>query len=465
MKLIIDNQLRMLSAPEELTSWFALQLTFDNPLYLEAVKHNRYIGKLHPYIYMYKPLPNGIVLPRGYLQLIEDSMIGRGLGLHITDNRVLSAPIFVKSNIVLRPYQKEAKLALLSHPNGMLIAPAGSGKTILGLDIFASVHQKMLWLTHTNRLANQVIERMVGTNELPPIFPDINRKEIGFIGGGKYSIGDRITIGMIPTLVRRKVELPEIGRKFGLVIIDEAHHVPASTFLKVLEHFASYYLYGLTATPYRRDSLEDIMFAGLGLANSVISRKQVKKEGGIITPTVIKRSVATTRCDGNDFHYIVRELLIPDDHRLIMIVTDILREAYKGNYCIVISTRKAYCEMIYGLVNKHWVKSAIATGDYTRKHNDAQVVKLESGEATVLVTTFELLGEGFDVQKLNRGFIALPFREKTRVEQAVGRLQRTCEGKIDAKLYDYVDVNIGILNNQYIHRANVYKALGMKIME
>ena len=455
----------MLDSPEELQNWFAVQLTFDNPLYLEAMKRKRYIGNLDPHICMYKSLPKGIVLPRGYLQLIEGSMVGKGLGLSIRDNRVLLPPVSVKSNIVLRSYQKQAKFALLSHSNGMLIAPAASGKTIMGLDIFASLHQSMLWLTHTNRLANQVIERIVGTEDTPPIFSDVNKDEIGFIGGGKYSIGDRITIGMIPTLVRRLVDLPEIGRRFGLVIIDEAHHVPASTFLKVLEHFSSYYLYGLTATPYRRDKMEDIMFAGLGLANSVIHRKEVREKGGIITPIVVKRSVPAPVFDGNDFHYIIRELVLPNEQRRIMIVTDVLREAYKGNYCIVISTRKSYCESLFATINKHWPKSAIATGDYTRKHNDEQVLKLESDEVTVLVTTFELLGEGFDVQKLNRGFIALPFREKARVEQSIGRIQRTCENKSDAIMYDYVDENIGILKNQYRHRAEVYRSLDIKVVE
>ena len=137
MKLVIDNQLRLLNAPEELRSWFATQLTFDNPLYLEAVKRNRYLRDIHPHIYMYKPLPDGIVLPRGYLQLVEGSMVGKGLDLSIKDNRVLLPPVSVKSNIILRSYQKEAKLALLSHPNGMLVAPAASGKTIMGLDIFS----------------------------------------------------------------------------------------------------------------------------------------------------------------------------------------------------------------------------------------------------------------------------------------------------------------------------------------
>lgn len=465
MKLIIDSQLRLLNIPEELSSWFATQLTFDNPLYSEAVKRNRYLGKLSPFIYMYKPLKGGIVLPRGYLQLVEGSMVGKGLDLSIKDNRVLTPPVSVESSIVLRSYQKKAKEALIKHPNGMLVAPAASGKTIMGLDVFASLHQRMLWLTHTNRLANQVIERIVGTDEFPPIFPDVERKEIGFIGGGKESIGERITIGMIPTLVRRKVQLPEIGRKFGLVIIDEAHHVPASTFLKVLEHFSSYYLYGLTATPYRRDKMEDIMFATIGLANSIVSRKEVKKKGGIMTPTVIKRTVPAPMFGGNDYHYILKELVIPNAKRKTMIVTDVLREAYKGNYCIVIGTRKVYCEELFELISKHWDKASIATGDYTRKHNDEQVFKLEKGESTILVTTFELLGEGFDVQKLNRGFIALPFREKARVEQAIGRIQRTCAGKTDAVMYDYVDENIGILDNQFRHRAKVYKSLGIRVIE
>lgn len=464
MKLIIDNQLRLLNIPEELSSWLATQLTFDNPLYLEAVKRNRYIGNLNPFVYLYKPLKGGIVLPRGYLQLIEGSMVGKGLGLSIRDNRVLSPPISVKSNINLRYYQKVAKNALLRHPNGMLIAPAASGKTIMGLDIFASLHQKMLWLTHTNRLANQVIERIVGTDEFPPVFPDVERKEIGFIGGGKESIGERITIGMIPTLVRREVKLPEIGRNFGLVLIDEAHHVPASTFLKVLSHFSSYYLYGLTATPYRRDKMEDIMFATIGLANSIVSRKEVKDRGGIMTPTVVRRTVPSQVFDGNDYNYILKKLVLPNEKRKTMIVTDVLREAYKGNYCIVISTRKVYCEDLFKMISKFWNKSAIATGDYSRKHNDEQVLKLEKGEATILITTFELLGEGFDVQKLNRGFIALPFREKARVEQSVGRIQRTCPGKTDAVMYDYVDENIGVLDNQFRHRAKVYESLGIEVV-
>jgi superfamily II DNA or RNA helicase len=337
MKLIIDNQLRLLNAPEELRSWFATQLTFDNPLYLEAVKRNRYLRDIHPHIYMYKPLPDGIVLPRGYLQLIEGSMVGKGLDLSIKDNRVLLPPISIKSNIILRSYQKEAKLALLSHPNGMLIAPAGSGKTIMGLDIFASVRQKMLWLTHTNKLFDQVVERIL------EVFPDVSREEIGLIGGGKMDIGDRITIGMIPTLARKESILPEIGKKFGLVIIDECHHLAATTFIKVASYFSSYYLYACTASVHRRDGLENMLYAAAGLPNAIIKRKSVREEGGIITPELVVRQVpALWLYEGNDFNYIIKELVIPNQNRLLLITNDIVREAREGRHCIAISTRKQY---------------------------------------------------------------------------------------------------------------------------
>ncbi len=459
MKLIIDNQLTLLNIPDDLKEWFIGKLTFNNPVYDEAVKHGRYLRNIPEHIKLYRDLPLGISIPRGYLQIVENYMVGQGVGLSIQDNRIITDLISVKSDIKLRPYQDKAKYDLLAHANGMLVAPAASGKTVMGLDIFASVHQKMLWLTHTNRLIQQVIERITD------MFSDVQKEEIGVIGGGKFDIGDRITVGMIPTLVRREAMLPEIGREFGLVIVDEAHHVPASTFIKVIGHFSSYYLYGLTATPYRRDKLEKMMFATMGLPNAVVERSEVRRMGGIITPSVIKRVVPSPKFDGNDFHYIIKELVLPNERRLSMIVGDISAEARNGNYCIVINTRKQYCEMIFERLVVTWPKTVIATGDYSRKHNDEQILKIDNDEATVLITTFELLGEGFDVKKLNRGFLALPFRERARVEQSIGRIQRTCEGKTDAIMYDYVDENIGILENQFLHRSLVYKSLGMKMHE
>jgi len=460
VKIVIDHQIRLIDVPKELIDWLAEQLTFVNPKYTEAVNNGRSTYGLKPYIYLFKTIPQGIVIPRGYLGLLEETLIGQGHNIEIVDNRIILPPINVDSLINLRPYQEKAKINLTKKSHGLLVAPAASGKTIMGLDLFSSLRQKMLWVTHTNRLANQVIDR------IDSVFNDISKKDVGFIGAGKWNIGDKITIGMVPTLVRRELELLALGKEFGLVIIDETHHVPASTFIKVLGYFSSYYMYGLTATPYRRDKLEGMMFAAVGPINATVDRKELRKRGNIITPKVIKRIVRSEKVEINDFHYVMSNIVMKNEARLYMIINDVIKEINNNNYCIVISTRKVYCENIYSILeSKLPGKSVIATGDYSRKHNDAQVKKIEDGEVNALITTFELLGEGFDVQRLNRGFIVLPFREKARVEQAVGRIQRTHKDKTDAILYDYVDCDIGILKNQFRHRAEVYSSLGMKIME
>lgn len=816
LKISIGNNILLTDVAPEVTSWFIEHLTFNNPKYQDALDNGRYTANIEKFITMYTLLPNGIVVPRGYLQLIEQSIISRGNKIDIHDSRILLEPIDVQSNISLRPYQAKAKLNLLKHPNGILTAPAGSGKTVMGLELFAALRQRMLWVTHTKRLVEQVRARILGGDGEHPLLSNIEKDDIGMIGSGKWKIGNKITIGLVQTLVRRHLELNEIGREFGLVIIDECliegskivlldgsvkdikdiqdgevttfgkvsnkfvrytnkliklrsgfgtlsgtfthklpyiphsaliskrkdknhyrpvqetdvkmesmcninvddfllvqesiqhthrhtigterarllaliacdghiekhlryiqigivkdkewflneirnnttfanksdirlsnckrgdliireyskeiieylnkyipagnksriivvpsimfntstddiknylqvvfdtegsvtdqitvtmsshefiyeiqhllkkfgivgriipikrksmlrialsgydaflfwkkigfsikrkqdhllnmmketnkfrrlvkynnilyrcmpviekgiikkhtkvydfttdehlfiangvlssncHHVPATTFLKVLQHFYAYYMYGLTATPYRRDKLEAMMFASVGLPNAAVTRQEVKKAEGIMTPKVIVRTIMSSPEEDNDYHRIMNEVVIPNEHRSNLIAEDVVREAKKGNFCIVINTRKVYCEILTEKISKYWSKTGIANGDYSDKHNESQVEKLENGEITVLVTTFDLLGEGFDVKKLNRGFIALPFRERTRVEQAVGRIQRTCDGKKDALLYDYVDENVGILNNQARSRQFVYKALGMRI--
>lgn len=469
MEIEISNKIKIRGAPYPLVDDFIRRLTIHNPVYQDALRQGRSVYGVPQFLYNFENIYGGIAIPRGcrmrLLKSLEEFNVKK---YNIIDNRKKFDHVHMDSSAIkYRPYQSGPIIDLITKSEeGMLVAPAGSGKTVIGLSVIAIVGQPTLWLTHTKRLAKQAVERA------RVFLPSIKEEDYGLIGKGKWEVGNLLTIGLVQTMVReeRLEQLLALRDRFGLVILDEAHHCPATTFLRVISQLNPYYLYGLTATPYRRDKLETIMFQTLGEATAVIKAEEVKRHGGIIIPTVKYRSLHSKTVMDNNVARIFKNNLINNRSRNHLIVGDVVREAVMGNFCIVVSGRKAHCETLHKLISAGWPKTGIATGDYSDKNQDEQVRRFYDGEITVLVTTFELLGEGFDVDFLNRAFIATPFRAEGKVEQLVGRIQRSAEGKKDAIVYDYVDVDIGVLKDQFYsknqnkdsrHRA--YTRLGMTV--
>jgi len=252
------------------------------------------------------------------------------------------------------------------------------------------------------------------------------------------------------------------------VLSSNCHHTPASTFFKVIGCFNPYYLYGLTATPYRRDKLENLMFQTLGDTVATITAEELDKSNSIVIPKVKYRSFYHNKpIHENQHSKLLKDYIVFNDKRNHMIVGDVLIEAAAGNYCIVLSDRKAHCEILHKLISIGWNKTGMATGNLTKNENSEQIAKLIKGEITVLVCTNQLLGEGFDFAPLNRAFIACPFRFEGKCEQVIGRIQRTAPGKTDAIVYDYVDADIGVLLNQFYGKGScrhkAYERLGALI--
>ena len=370
------------------------------------------------------------------------------------------------SAINFRPYQSPAINQLLSTgPEGVLVSPAGSGKTVMGLSLIPITQQSTIWLTHTDRLFKQCHERC------QEFLPSIKPENIGLIGGGNWSVGNILTIAMIPTLVQNIDKVIEMQNEFGLLILDECHHCPATTFTKIITNLNTYFMYGLTATPFRRDKLESLMFQCIGPVGATVNKKDVALHKGMVPPTIVYCGLNFgPRVEIANVSTIFEEFIVDNDKRNARIKNDVVNEAKKGNFCIVASGRKKHCEILHKMISAEWPRTGIATGKYSKKHVDEQVAAFDNKEITVLVTTPELLGEGFDVDFLNRLFVTTSFRTEARAEQLIGRIQRFHPDKKDSLVYEYIDENIGVLKNQYFSRNgacryNVYRRLGLHTID
>ena len=461
LEIIIKNQIQLKNSPIELINVLIQDLKVPNPKFLEAKRLGYSTYGVDQYINNFSfDLNNNLLIPRGYrrklLSIIKDMKISYTL----EDKRTLFPYIDINSTqIKYRKYQTDGVISLVSQDEGILVAPAGSGKTVMGLSTIPLLGQPTLWLTHTGPLLVQTSDR--AEKFLPSI-------KIGTITEGKWNLENILTIGMIQTLILNPKKLALIRDKFGLVILDECQRCPAVTFREIIIHLNPYYLYGLTAIPCRRDKLETIMFQTLGPPNTTIPIEKVAEHGGIIMPTVKYRAIHSKRIDTNNIQNILKEHIVHNVSRNRIIVSDVIKEVVNNNFCIVISDRREHCEILYDLISVGWEHTGIATGKYSKKYVQEQIDRYNKKEITVLVTTFQLLGEGFDVPFINRAFIAMPFRAEGKAVQLIGRIQRSAPGKKDSILYDYVDVDVGVLANQFYSRTGdcryrAYERLGANI--
>lgn len=476
IKLRIANNLELREADQELKEYLKELLTILNPEWLDAQNFGRWTGNIPKYISQYHEEGDLVTIPRGILvHLVED--LGREFD--IDDRRVApeAEKLWPEGNVILRPDDQEpAVQSLMRHDNGFLSAPAGSGKTVMGLEAARRTGLKALWLTHRKELKDQAIDRAEELLEIP-------RDRIGVLHGKQWKIGEQLTVGMIPTL--RKRDLAEIADEFGVVIVDEAHHVPSTTFLHVIDRFNARYLYGLTATAYRRDKLDAVMFNAIGPVVSKIEHFDLFEDEHLMRPTIRRRMTGWVPHGSNlmEYHEFM-EAMVTSKKRNSLIVEDVVRECRPGNTCVVLVERTKHAEVLTELLKEQGIRCEFVVGsiDVDTKENPFSGEKkrkkkaipkevrnkivgdFKEGRIQVLIATYDLLAEGFDYRPLNRLFMATPIKWKGTVVQAIGRVQRPHENKRDAVVYDYVDEGIAMFWKQAESRYyRVYEAMDMPV--
>ncbi len=350
----------------------------------------------------------------------------------------------------LHGFQEKAVQDVLSRRFGVLQSPTGSGKTVMALSVIAQRRQPTLIIVHGKELMNQWKERVVE-------FLGIPEAEVGLIGGGKHSIGGRVTIAIINSLYKCAVDVRD---RFGFLVVDECHRSPSRTFSEAVGFFDSRFMLGLSATPYRRDGLTKLIHFFLGDRVHEIQERELQAMKQVMSPSLKIRETCFDFDYCDDYQSMI-SALCQDGGRNILIERDIMRQARKGKgIALVISDRKDHCQVLYNKIKSSGVEARLLTGAITNGNRKEIIKELNQGQAKALVATAQLIGEGFDLPELSAIFLCTPVKFSGRVKQYVGRILRTANGKRKATIYDYVDLP-GVLQASFNSRRYVYRELGI----
>ncbi len=420
------------------------KLTIDNPKYTAAKRYGRWIGKrLKPKLSYYESVPNGICFPRGFSnQAVLLCREITGVDPEIVDNRRLLENHDFQFSGHLREYQETAVNAVCSRSFGVLEAGTGSGKTVMALAVIARRRQPALVVVHTKELLYQWQER---AHEFLGV-------DAGLVGDGHFEIRE-LTIAIVNSARKRTAELVP---RFGHLIVDECHRVPATLFTDVVSCFDSYYLLGLSATAFRSDAgMTKLIYYFMGDRAHTVDQLNLKVTGAILKPKLVRKKTDFSYHYRGDYQALI-SALTKHEGRNRMIVDDILavvRNQSEGTV-LVVSDRLSHCRIFVDILEHYAVHVELLTGQTPAEQRSAIVNDVQRGAVQVLVATLQLISEGFDCSNLSTLFLTTPITFEGRLLQVIGRIMRPAENKTPC-VYDYVDDQVSALRRSAAARRKV----------
>lgn len=455
MICVVDNDIVIQDADPAFLQALEHSLTFVNPDYVKKTRMGLWTGNTPKTISLFWKRGNQIGVPFGVLPRIGENRdkFSNIINLVTRDINRVNYGLTTK----LYSYQQEAVDAALKQKNGVIIAPCGSGKTQMGLEIAARIGGRTLWLTHTSDLLKQSMDRAKSVFDLPD-------SAYGTITAGRVNIGQVLTFATVQTMSR--MDLSIVKTAFDVVIVDEAHHCVGSParvqmFYKVISALSARYKIGLTATPSRQDGLIGCMYALLGTDIYKVTPAQVREN---LCP--VKIHFCDTQytpdydvvlaSDGTLQYTSLVNDMVNNHQRNEQIVADVKRAPGKS---LILTDRVSHVAQLASMLGN---RAIMLSGNISKRERENAIESIKIGAADYLVATYAIAREGLDIPCLDNVFLTTPKKDLASVVQSAGRVSRKFEGKTVGNVYDYVD-DFGMLRGWARKRAGFYKKAGYYI--
>lgn len=404
--------------------------------------------------------PRHVGLPRGCLDEAVELIRAHGVEIDLSDLRSAGSPLPATVRFQGELYGPQVKAfdALTPHENGVLAATTAFGKTVVAAALIAQRACNTLILVHRRELLTQWGERLKA-------FLDIDPKDIGIIGGGRRKPTGIIDIALIQSVVRLG-EVSDLVADYGHLVVDECHHLSATSFELAARRAKARYVLGLSATVARKDGHHPIIFMQCGPVRHRVDARTQAAERGIthrakLRATAFQLSPPLAASDRPSMPA-VYAAIAQDEPRNNLIFDDVLKALEAKRSPIVLTERRDHLEYLQDRFSRFVRNLVVLRGGMSASERKVAetALRVADDQERLILATGRYIGEGFDDQRLDTLFLTMPISWKGTLAQYVGRLHRQHAAKTDVLVVDYVDELVPVLARMAAKRRAGYRALG-----
>lgn len=418
---------------------------------------------------------NYLAVPRGCKDDVIEILKANGVKCIIEDKTCRGHEINVSFKGELREEQREAMECMLPHNTGTLSATTAFGKTVFAISMIAQRRINTLILVHRKSLLDQWKKQLEEFLEIKEAIDNSTNKgkrkkddsPIGILCSGKDTLHGLIDIALMQSC-QEENEVKPFVQNYGMVIVDECHHVSSVSFEQVLKQVRAHYVYGLTATPIRKDGHQPIIFMQCGkIRYTSDAKSQIDRQNFI--RTLIPRFTSFRNVSSETKTYTQTiEALSTDEVRNKLIIEDVRKTIHEGRTPIILTNLISHVRILTEMLQHHATHVVSLVGAAPAKEKKRAMERLKEItpiESLIIVSTGKYIGEGFDYPRLDTLFLVLPISWKGNIAQYAGRLHRDYDSKNEVRIYDYVDIRVPLCDSMYRKRLKGYASVGYGILE